>query len=341
MKKILFLVTLMVGMIFIPLVTFGAESFYEGKTIRIIVGFSAGGAFDQYSRILSRHMDKYIPGKPTIIVENMVGAGSLIAANHVYRVAKPDGLTIGHFNGGLILSQVLGQPGIEFDALKFKFLGAISKENGVLFINTASGFTSIEQIMESKTPVKLGGVGIGSYAPDGILRILKTSVGLPVQIVGPYKGGADIRLAAEGGELAGSVLAWDAIKMAWSKRLETGLAAIVLQAVAKPLPDLPKVPLTISLAKTDEARQLIDVGIHQNNTFSRPYVIGPGVPKDREEILRKAFQEAIKDKEFIEEATKARLGIDFVTTEELEKAVAATFKITPAISAKLKDILFK
>jgi tripartite-type tricarboxylate transporter receptor subunit TctC len=154
-----------VALALIPHMTFGAAPFYEGKTIRITVGVSAGGGFDNEARILSRHMPKYIPGKPTIIVENITGAGGLICANQLYRVAAPDGLTFSHFNGGFLFAQVLEQPGIEFDARKFGYLGAVSMENAVLFVTKASGIMSIEQFMASKTPVKLGGTGIGAYAP--------------------------------------------------------------------------------------------------------------------------------------------------------------------------------
>jgi tripartite-type tricarboxylate transporter receptor subunit TctC len=131
------------------------------------------------------------------------------------------------------------------------------------------------------------------------------------------------------------------MKSAWGKRFESGAATVLLQAVPKPLPDLPKVPLGTSLAKSDEGRQMIEVGIHLHNTFARPFVLSPGVPKDREEILRGAFQETMKDKEFAGECEKAKLGIDPVTGEELEKAVAGAFKTPPAIVAKLKDILYK
>ena len=133
--------------LFIPLSlnarAFAQESFYKGKTIRVVVGFSAGGGFDTYSRAIARHWGKHIPGNPTIIVENMTGAGSLIAANHVYVVAKPDGLTIGHFIGGLFLGQVLGQQGIEFDARKFEYLGAPVKDHVVCAFTKASTITSL------------------------------------------------------------------------------------------------------------------------------------------------------------------------------------------------------
>jgi len=178
-----------------------AQSFFEGKTLRLIVGFAPGGGFDTYARVIARHMGRHIPGNPTIIVENMTGAGSLIAANHVYRVAKPDALTVGHFNGALFLGQVLGQPGIEFDARKFELIGAPIKEDSACAMTRASGITSVEKWMAAKTPVKLGGVAPGG-TPDANARILKAALGLPIQLVSGYKGTAEIRLAAASGELA-------------------------------------------------------------------------------------------------------------------------------------------
>src|SRR5919106_1072849 len=144
----------------------GADEFYRGKSVRIVVGFSAGGGFDTYARAIARHLSKHIPGNPSIVVENMTGAGSLIAANHVYKVAKPDGLTIGHFIGGLFLGQVLGQKGIEFDARKFEFLGAPITDHVVCALTKASGITNVEKWMASKTPVKMGGIAPGTSTPD-------------------------------------------------------------------------------------------------------------------------------------------------------------------------------
>ena len=153
-----------------------ADDFYQGKTIRIVVGFSAGGGFDTYARAIARHMSKHIPGQPAIVVENMTGAGSLIAANHVYKVAKPDGLTIGHFIGGLFLGQVLGQKGIEFDARKFEYLGAPITDHVVCAMTKASGITSVETWMASKTPVKMGGIAPGTSTPDNATRIFKAAL---------------------------------------------------------------------------------------------------------------------------------------------------------------------
>lgn len=341
MKRSISMAMIIAAVALIPCLAFGAPPFYEGKTIRITVGVSPGGGFDNEARILARHMPKYIPGKPTIIVENITGAGGLICANQLYKLAAPDGLTFSHFNGGFLFAQVLEQPGIEFDARKFGYLGCVAMENAVLWVTKASGITSIDQLMASKTPVKLGGTGIGAYAPDSIIKIWKAVSNMPVQLVTPYKGGAEVRLAAEAGELAGSVLSWDAMKSAWKKKFDAGDALVLLQAVPKPRPDLPKVPTDMRLAKTDEGRQLIEVGIHLNNVFARPFVLGPGVPKDRADILRAAFAQTMKDKEFIEDCEKVRLAVDPVSGEELEKAVMAAFKTPPALVAKLKEIIYK
>ncbi len=144
------------------------SNFYEGKTIRIIVGFSPGGGYDALARMLSRHMPKYIPGHPTILVENMTGAGSLLAANHIFKVAKPDGLTFGHFSGGFAYSQVMGQPGIEFDVQKFVFVGAVARDESAIALTKASGINSMEKWFAAKTPVKLGTTGPGAFGTDNV-----------------------------------------------------------------------------------------------------------------------------------------------------------------------------
>ena len=316
-----------------------AQPFYEGKTVRINVGFAAGGGYDTYARLLSRHLGRHIPGNPTLIVDNMPGAGSLIAANHLYRVAKPDGLTLAHFNGVLFLGQVLGQPGIEFDSRKFELIGAAVKEDVACAMTKASGITSLEKWMAAKTPVKLGGVAPGA-APDNTARILKAALGLPIQLVSGYKGTADIRLAAEAGEVAGACWAWDSMKVTWRQALDAGDAVPVLQVVAKKFPDLPNVPLAITFAKTDEARQLIQVGVQYAGAFARPFGLPPGTPKERVQALRRAFQETLRDNALVAEAEKTKLTLDPVTGEELEKMVADVFTLDPALAAKLKAILY-
>ena len=316
-----------------------AQSFYEGKTVRIIVGLAPGGGFDTYARAIARHLGKHIPGNPTVIVENMPGAGSLISANHIYKVAKPDGLTVAKFNGSLMLGQVLGQPGVEFDARKFEFVGAAVKEDVACGLTKASGITSVEKWMASSTPVKLGGVAPGG-SPDNTARILKAALGLPIQLVSGYKGTAEIRLAADSGEVAGACWSWESMRATWRNALQAGDAVAVLQVTARSFPDLPNVPLAINLAKTDEARRLIQVGVQNSSAFARPFVLPPGTPKERVQILRKALQETLKDSAFLAEAEKAKLTLDPVTGEELEKMVGELFTLEPALLAKLKEILY-
>ena len=316
------------------------DDFYKGKSVKIVVGFSAGGGFDTYARAISRHMSKHIPGNPGIVVENMTGAGSLIAANHVYKVAKPDGLTIGHFIGGFFLGQVLGQPGIEFDARKFEFIGAPVSDHVVCALTKASGITSVEKWMASKTPVKMGGLAPGTSTPDNATRILKAALGLPIQLVTGYKGTADVRLAADGGELAGGCWGWDSISVTWRKALDSGDVAVILQANRKNHPDLPNVPQAIKLAKSDEARKMIDVGIHGDSDIVRTYTLPPGTPKDRLQILRKAFEATLRDAEFAADAKKARLNIDYIPADEIERDIAGLFKLDPGLVGKLKDVLY-
>jgi tripartite-type tricarboxylate transporter receptor subunit TctC len=317
----------------------GAQSFYDGKTVRIIVGLAAGGGFDTYARLVARHLGRYIPGAPTVIVENMVGAGSLIAANHMYRVAKPDGLTIGNFDGALILSQILGQPGIEFDARKFEYLGATAKEEVVCALTKASGITSMDTWFAAKTPVKLGGILPGA-TPDKAGRLLKVALGLPIQVVSGYKGTSEIRLAAANGELAGGCWSWESMRAAWRSALDAGEVVPVIQITSRPFPDLPNVPLAMSFAKTDEARRLLKVGIQDAAAFARPFVLPPGTPKERVAVLRKAFQQTLADKPFQAEVEKAKLTLDPVTGEELEKLVAEAFALDPGLQAKLKAALY-
>jgi tripartite-type tricarboxylate transporter receptor subunit TctC len=316
---------------------FAQEDFYKGKTIRIIVATSAGGGFDTYTRTIARYLGKHVPGQPAIVVENMPGAGHLIGANHMYKVAKPDGLTIGHFHGGWFLYQLFKRPGIEFDATQFEFIGSPIKESRACAFTRASGITSVVRWLASKTPVKIGGIGGG--APDDMARMLAATTALPIQLVSGYKGTAEIRLAAESGELAGGCWTWDSIRSTWTKAIQAGDAVVVLQALSKPHPDLPNVPLAQSLAKTDEARQLIKAGVQDPADFYRPYLAPPRTTKQRVEILRRAFDATMKDPDFLVDAKKANLDIEPITGPEMERLVAGIFKLDPKLTEKLKNIL--
>ena len=311
---------------------------FEGKTIRIVVGFSAGGGFDTYSRAIARHLGKHLPGTPSVLVENMPGAASLIAANHGYKVARPDGLTIVNFHGNQLIGQLLGRPGVEFDARKFVWLGVPVRDNTVCALTRASGIATTEQWMAARTPVKLGGIGPGDTTHD-TARVLQAALGLPIHLVRGYKGTADIRLAAESGEVAGGCWQWESVKVTWRKALDAGDIAIVLQVTARPLPDLPGVPMALDLAKTDEGRRLLQAGVIVPTAISRLYAVPPGTPPDRVQALRGAFLATLRDPEFLAEARQARLDIDPLGSQELERLVEDLFRLEPPLAAKLGEML--
>lgn len=314
------------------------HDFFKGKTIRILVGASPGGSFDAFSRTIARHIGNYIPGHPTVLAENMTGAGGLILANHLFKVAKPDALTLANFNGGLLLGQILDRPGIQFDGRTFEYVGAPTKLDSVCAFTKASGITSMERWMASKAPVKMGGTAPGSNTVD-IPRILAAVLGLPTQVITGYKGFADIRLAVEAGELAGACGGWDGIKLLWGKAIEAGDIVVVVQGRPKPFPDLPGVPLAIGLAKTEEARALIRFGIHDPALITLLYALPPRTPPNRVQALRSAFASTMKDPQFLTEAKKSNLTVDPTSGEELAKTIDSLLNLKPAIVTRLKEIL--
>ena len=329
--------TLALGLL-LTVPAFAAAPYYEGKSIRLIVGFSAGGGFDTYSRLIGRHMGKHIPGNPSIVVENMTGAASLVAANHVYKVAKPDGLTILNFHGNQVINQIIGKPGIEFDARRFEYIGIPTQDNVACAFHKSSGITNFDALRNAKTPVKIGGVAPGDTTYN-TAKLLIAALKLPIQLVAGYKGTAEVRLAAEAGEVAGGCWQWESIKSIWRQGLDAGNVAIVLQVNPKPHPELPKVPNAIDFATNENSRQLLKFGGHDPAAITRPYALGPGTPKDRVELLRKAFMETLKDPEFIADAKKSRLDTDPLTGAEVEKIVANLFKMDSSLVKQLKEVL--
>lgn len=315
-----------------------AQDFYKGKTIRIVVGFAAGGGFDTYSRAIGRHIGKRIPGNPSVIVENMGGAGSLIAANYLYNRANPDGLTIGNWIGGLVLQQLLGRKGIEFDARKFEWIGVPVRDTLVCALTKASGIVNIDQWFAAEKPVKIGAEAPGATTYD-VPAILQVALKLPTRLVRGYKGTSEIRLAADSGEVDGGCWAWESIKVTWRKGLESENVKIMIQTMPKKHPELPDVPNSIDFAKTEEGRQLIKGGIIDPATIVRPYSLPPGTPKDRVKILRNAFMATMKDPEFLAEARKSSLDLNPMSGDEVEAVVQELLKLEPALVAKLREVL--
>ena len=326
----------------VPFPSHAAEAattdFYQGKTVRILVGYPPGGGYDFYARLMARYIGKYIPGNPDFIVENMPGAGSLASANYLYKLAKNDGLTLGHFSGSLFPLQAMGQNEIQFDSVRFEYVGGVAKVEIVCGFPKAGGVDSVEKWMALKTPPRLGATAPGTGGHD-TSRVIHATTGLPMQLVLGYKSTGDMRLAIERGELNGTCNGWETFRSLWKKSIESGDLTIVLQALPKPHADLPKVPLVIDHAKTEEARRLIQLGIHDVSAIARPFVLPPGTAKDRVQLFRKAFGATMSDAGFLADAEKSNLDISPLSGEELERTVHGLVKTNPALLSKLKQIL--
>ena len=314
------------------------HEFYGGKAVRIVVGYAPGGGYDFYARVIARHIGKHIQGNPHFIVENMPGAGSLASANHLYKLAKADGLTIGHFNGSLFQLQAMGQKEIDFDPTKFEYVGSVARVEIACGFAKASGIDNVEKWLASKVAPRMGATAPGTGGHD-VSRILNATLALPIQLVLGYKSTGDMRVAVERGELNGICTGWESLRSLWKSQIESGELVIVLQTMPKPHLDLPKVPLAINFAKTEEARELIQVGIHNVSAVARPFVLPPRTPKERVEVLRKAFTATMSDTEFRADAEKSNLDLSPLSGEELEKTVHSLFKVNPVLLGKLKQII--
>jgi len=313
------------------------QDFYRGKTIRIVVGFAAGGGFDAYARIIARQMGRHIPGNPAMLVDNMTGAGSRVAANYLFR-AQPDGLVIGNFIGSLVLQQILGDKGIEFDGRKFDWLGAPVQDENVCALTKASGINSLDDWFSAKKPVKLGGEAPGANDSD-VPRALKVALGLPIQLIEGFKGTSNIRVAAEAGEIDGGCWTWASIRTTWANGLESGMVKAIIQVNSKKAADIPNVPNAIDLAKTSDARVLIDSGIHAPSAILRAYALPPGTPKNRLEVLRNAFNTTMTDGEFLAEMKKSKLEINPLSGTEVDGVVKKLFQTDAKSVAKIREVL--
>jgi tripartite-type tricarboxylate transporter receptor subunit TctC len=315
-----------------------ADEFYKGKTLTFVVGFSAGGGFDTYTRLIARHIGKHIPGNPTVVVENRTGAGSLVAANYIYNQAPRDGTVIGNWTGTLAVQQVLGNKAARFDARKYGWLGAPTPDSFVCALSKASGIKTMDDWFNAKRPIKIGGTAPGDNTDD-VAKLVQAALGLPMKVVEGYGGTSKIRLATESGEIDGGCWAWQSIKVTWAKGLQSGDVHIVLQAIEKSHPDLTNVPLAMQYAKTDEARALLDLVNGPYSKGSRPYTLPPGVPQDRVQLLQKALMETLRDPDLLKEAEKSQLEIDPVDGPTIAKLMAGVYDLSPAMKAKLTQIL--
>jgi tripartite-type tricarboxylate transporter receptor subunit TctC len=335
----LFLLPILISVSLVNL-TFAAsvEEFYKGKTIQFVVGGSAGGGYDTYTRLIARYFAKYVPGNPSTVVQNMPGAAMLIAANYIFNSAPRDGTYIGHWSGPLILQHLMGNPAVQFDGRKFSWVGMPTPDSLVCIMTDRSGIRTAEDWRKAKTRVKLGAIGPGTSGTDDT-KLLAAATGFPLQLVEGYKGTADIRIAAEQGELDGTcAFGWQSAKVTWANTLRAGQVHVVLQTMPESHPELKGVPLAVEYAKTDEGKKLLRIASDLYGK-QRLYSLPPQVPEQRVRTLQKAFIDTLKDPQLLAEAEKAKLEIDPVDGPGIEKMVNGLYEIDPAIVNRVKQLL--
>jgi tripartite-type tricarboxylate transporter receptor subunit TctC len=314
--------------------------FYRGKTVRIIVGFSAGGGYDQYSRLIGRHISKYIPGNPAVIVENMPGAGSIIAANHIYNAAVKDGTVIGNISGPIVLEQLFGAPSIQFDMAKFRYLAVPVSETYLMIVTKKAGISKFDEVIGPKSKqVSMGGIPGSTVEHAPIL--VRDVLGANLKVVSGYKGTADVRLALDSGEVEGFFNTWTSSKVTSFDKVKNGEWIVLAQMSEKPIKDLivPNVPTIQQIAKTDEQRLILKYGTSTPNAFGKVYVVPPETPANRARALEGAFEKVFADKELLADAAKGKLEIDPLIGEEIHKLVGEFLGMSPELKTKLHAAL--
>ncbi|HXG51509.1 MAG TPA: hypothetical protein VNN77_08920 [candidate division Zixibacteria bacterium] len=314
------------------------EEFYKGKAIHFVVGGSAGGGYDTYTRLIGRYFAQYVPGKPSVVVQNMPGAGMLIAANYIYNSAPRDGTYVGHWSGPLILQHMMGNPAVQFEGRKFGWLGMPTADSLVCITTERSGIRTAEDWRRSKTRIKLGAIGPGTSGTDDT-KLLAAATGFPLQLIEGYKGTADIRVAAETGEVDGTcAFGWQSAKVTWANALRARQVHVVLQTTLESHPELKGVPLAVDYAKGEEGKKLLRIAGDLYGK-QRLYSLPPQVPEERVRTLQKAFISALKDPQLLAEAAKARLEIDPIDGPGIEKMVNGLYEMEPAVVNRVKQVL--
>jgi tripartite-type tricarboxylate transporter receptor subunit TctC len=298
---------------------------YEGKTITIVVGFKTGGGYDRTARILARHLPKYLPGKPTVIVQNMPGANSIIAANHVYSVAKPDGLTLGTFNRNLVLAQLTSVSGVKFDLNKFAWIGSAATESTILAIRSDLPYKSFEELRKAGKTVVIGATGPGANTYDFPL-LLKELLGADLKIVSGYSSSSDIMLAVERKEVDGRAGSYSSLK----SFIDRGAVRPLIRARAIEA-GIEKLPVDESLA-TDARAKAIMALRSAPEVVGRPYVMTPGTPEAMLKVMREAFAKVMKDPELIAESKKANMDLEYMPADE-------ALKIMKEVLSQPKDVV--
>lgn len=317
-----------------------AEGFYQGKTIRFIVGAPAGGGYDTYTRAIARHLARHIPGNPSMVVENMEGAGSLIAANHVYNKAEPDGLTIGVWISGQIIRHALGDRSIKFDGRKFGWIGAPSKGSPTCAMMGFTGLKTWEDVLNSKRPIRMGGVRAGtSY--DDVPRILNNVAGTKFDVISGYAGTSPVRLAMQRREVEGACLGWESMRVSNRAMLDAkGDNKLIPLITHKKLedPEVNNLPLFTEVIKGEDNLATYKTWA-ASYEFQRPFSLPPNAPTERLETLRKAFAATLRDSEFLAEAKKMKLDVEPVAGEEINEYVKQIYSMSDKVKHNLSFLV--
>jgi tripartite-type tricarboxylate transporter receptor subunit TctC len=319
------------------------EPFYKGKTITILAGTGAGNVYDIFARMFARHLGKHIPGNPDIIVQNMAGAASMIAANHLYNVSKPDGLTIGAIFPALYFDQIIGRSEVKFDWGKFIWLGSPAKSDQLMYMRADSPFKSIEDVVKASPPPKCGATGTTStayYVP----KLLDQTIGTNFEIVLGYKTGTDIDLAVERGEVicrAFTIEAFFAREpfFTWVKKKFVRVLVQTGKSRDERLKNVPTMAELMDKYKTDDTGRRLANLVLAAGEFGRPYVLPPNTSADKVKIIREAFAKTLKDEAVLADAKANKLDIEPSTAEELDRLAKEVMSQPPDIVAQMKKLL--
>jgi tripartite-type tricarboxylate transporter receptor subunit TctC len=328
MKKI-FGSLLLAGAMVSPALAAAPADFYKGRTINMIVGYSPGGGYDLYARMLAQHLGKHIPGNPTVIPQNMPGAGSLKAANYLYTVAPKDGATIGTFSRTMGSAQLVGHA--NFDATKFSWLGSITKDTSLCISMKTSPVQNWDDVMTKGFTV--GGDGADAD-PDIFAKLYKNVFGAKIRLATGFPGTSDITLAMQRGEVHGLCgISWSTIKAQHGDWLRDGKISLLVQGAGQKDPELPDVPWAMDFAETEEQRQILNF-VLAGQTIARPFVAPPSIPADRLAILRSAFAATLKDPAFLADAKRLQLDVSPVSAEDTEALIASLYATPKDVVAK-------
>jgi tripartite-type tricarboxylate transporter receptor subunit TctC len=318
------------------------DAFYRGKTLRLIVGFSPGGGYDTYTRLIGRHLGDHLPGNPTVVVENMPGAGSLVAANWLYNAAPKDGTAGAVISGQLFMQRLFGASAVQFDSEQFEFVGVPVADNFICVATEKSGFKRLSDAQKPNGRQIIMAAGAPGDPTTDTINVLTAALDLNVRVVGGYPGTADIRNAMDRGEVDGMCgWSWESAKLTNLEDLQAGRIVVLAQVTEEPLAELPVsgVPVARDLATSQEGRDLIHYGLFLPSRIVRPYLLPPGTPKDRAVALRMAWIETFSDPALQADAEKAKLALAPVGGERALDILHEVQVMPAPIKERLKGIL--